>query len=306
MGHCMSPLGKSTYLFDTLTIVGPGLIGASMGLAVKGAGLARRIIGVGRRETSLNRALSRGAIDIGTLDLRYAVSEADLVVLAVPVQTIETVMPAVAESIRRSAILTEVSSVKRAVMEMVRRHLPPSVNFVPTHPMAGSEQRGPDAAAAGMFRNCVCIFTPPEGTDAGAIKRLETLWRSIGARVRTMSPEAHDRVVALVSHVPHLVASGMIEMLEDEALQYSGTGLIDLTRIASGDPDLWVDICMHNRQAVIEAMDRLIAVMGEVRAMMAESDSDGLKRVLAESKERRDRLLSTRDNGLFLNDQSGT
>lgn len=284
---------KREAIFETVAVIGPGLIGGSFGLAARQRGLVRRVIGIGRRRASLEVALSVGAADEVSTDVSAA-READLVVIATPIGTIEALMPAIAAALRPGAVLTEVSSVKASVIRIVTKHLPPGASLVPTHPMAGSDRRGAQAADGDLYVNSICIFTPVAASAPEDVVRLETLWRGLGARIMTMTPEEHDRAVAAVSHVPHLIASAVVEGIDDVTLRCAGTGLIDLTRIASGDPDMWTDICAHNRDAVVPALDAFAAVLARLKACISAGDLEGLHAVLARSKERRDRLVAAR------------
>lgn len=281
-------------LYDNVAIVGPGLIGASMGLAMKSAGLAGRVVGIGRRQVSLDTALRTGAVDEGSLDLEAGVAAADLVVIATPISTLHAIAPRVTGALREGAVLTEVSSVKRSVIRTIEDSLPPDACFIPTHPMAGSEQRGPEAARADLFRESICIFTPVASSTEAEVDRLERLWEAMGACVRTLTPGEHDRVVAMVSHMPHLVCSGLVEAIADRELPFAGTGLIDVTRIASSDPDLWVDICRNNREAVVKALSDLIYVLDALLGTVDRGDFDLLRSLLESSKQRRDALVQAR------------
>jgi prephenate dehydrogenase len=281
-------------LYQTVAIVGPGLIGASIGLALRERGLAATVLGIGRRQVSLDAALEVGAIDRASLDVADGVADADLVILATPIRAIPALMPALAAALRPDAVLTEVASVKRSVIEMIREHLPPGRTFIPTHPMAGSERSGPRAASADLYEGAVCLFTPFPDTPEAELQRLRALWQALGARVLTLSPEDHDQAVAAVSHVPHLVAAALVAAARDEDLECAGTGFIDFTRIASGDADLWTDICRHNARAVVEATARLIETLVDAVADLVEEDYETFREFLERARERREALLAAR------------
>jgi cyclohexadieny/prephenate dehydrogenase len=200
----------------------------------------------------------------------------------------------IAPALRAGAILTEVSSVKQSVIAAIEPRLPDGVSFVPTHPMAGSDRRGPEAAASDLFDRSVCIFTPVADSDPTATSRMRALWEALGARVLQLPADRHDTVVAAVSHVPHLVAAAAVECVDDDALNYAGTGFRDFSRIASSDPDLWTDICRNNRAAIASSLDHIIRILATLREGLDAADDDRLRTLLQRSKTRRDRMMAER------------
>ncbi len=282
-------------MFDKLVIVGPGLIGGSLGLAVREKGLARRIVGVGRRKESLALAVEIGAVDETSLDLEAAAAEADLIVLATGVEMIARQAAAVLPRMKKGALLTDVGSAKARICRAVAAAFSASaaarnIRFVGGHPMAGSERRGIGSARADLFRDALCILTPTPATDpdGAGLEIVRDLWEAVGCRVRVMTPEAHDRLVAQISHLPHAAAACMVNAASDEALDLAASGFLDTTRIASGEPAMWVEICLANREALLAAL----AVFGDKLNNFAEAlkagDAKALEALLARAKSRRD------------------
>ena len=283
-------------IFETVAIVGPGLVGGSLGIALRARGLAGRVVGVGRREASLQEALAVGAVDEVTLDVREGVRAADLVVLATPISAFGRVMRDAADAMKGGALLTDVASTKQQVIQTITRALEgrPDVAYVPTHPMAGGERRGAGNAEADLFERSVCILTPLPHNRQPDLDRIRALWAAVGAKVHTMSPSEHDRLVARISHLPHLAAAALLRAIEAEEGALAGGGLMDTTRIASGDPALWRDICETNPSEISAALDAYIEILERIHGMIASGDFGGVQSLLCEAKQERDGLL--RDN----------
>ena len=285
-------------MFDKLVIVGPGLIGGSLGMAVREKGLARRVVGVGRRRESLARAVELGAVDETSLDLESAVAEADLVVLATGVELIAQQAAVVLPRMPRGALLTDVGSAKGTICRSIARAFSATsaaerVRFVGGHPMAGSERRGVVSARADLFRGAVCILTPTPITDpdGAALEIVRELWKAVGCHVHVMSPEAHDRLIAQISHLPHAAAACLVNAASDEALDLAASGFLDTTRVASGEPALWVEICMANREALLAALAALGQEMNVLARALNSGDARALEALLARAKSRRDGRL---------------
>ena len=285
-------------LFERVVIVGPGLIGGSLGAALKSANAAGRVVGVGRRAESLDLALEMGAVDEGTLDLGAAVPKADLVVLATSVGKICEQAGVVIPRMKPGAILTDVGSVKRVVCDAVTRafaaHPDAGVRFVGSHPLCGSEQRGIRAARGDLYQEAVCVLTPTPETDPEALSKVRAMWEIAGCRVVEFPPDLHDRLLAQVSHLPHAVAACLVNAVSDEAFDLAATGFMDTTRVASGDPTLWRDVCMMNRPALAEA---LRAFSGELKAFadaLEGGNGDALASLFSSAKTRRDARLHPR------------
>ena len=231
----------------TLTIVGVGLIGGSIGLAARQRGLAEHILGAGRRRSSLESARRLGAIDEASLDLVQAVHRADLAVFCTPVGDIAHQVLAAAPGCAVDTLLTDAGSTKAVIVRTIEEGLPSGVAFVGSHPLAGSEQSGPEHAVADLFDGRLTVVTRTPRTDPGALERIAAFWESLGSHVKVMDPEQHDQALALTSHLPHLLASALAGLLTPELTELTATGFRDTTRIASGDPAIWTGILLHNR-----------------------------------------------------------
>lgn len=275
---------------NVLTIVGVGLIGGSIGLAARRRGLARHIRGVGRQQANLDRARALGAVDETYLDLGRAVSGSEVVVFCTPVDHIAGQMLDAASSCSPGTVLTDAGSTKAVIVRAVDGRLPDGVAFVGSHPLAGSEKRGPEFADADLFVGRWTVLTPTEATDAPALECVTAFWQALGSRTRVMSPEEHDRALAITSHLPHVVAAALAGMLPDELRPLAATGFRDTTRIAAGDPGLWTAIATHNRSALAEALLRLEQRLAGFRQAIEAGDWAALHALLARAKENRDAL----------------
>lgn len=273
-----------------LTIVGVGLIGGSLGLAARRRGLFQRVRGLGRRLESLAEAQSLGAIDEAHVDPAAALRGADCVVLCTPVDQIAEQALRYAPLCGPGAVLTDAGSTKRQIVDAIEGRLPAGVRFVGSHPLAGSEKKGPVHADADLFRNRWVVLTPTARTDADAADAVESLWTDVGARVRRMTPEDHDRALAVTSHLPHLVASALAGVLPESLRELTATGFRDTTRVAAGDVALWTAIFEHNRSALVDAVERFQSRVEEFRQALLQHDSDAARRLLAEGKATRDAL----------------
>jgi prephenate dehydrogenase len=277
-------------LFDQVTIIGVGLIGGSLGLALRRGNLARLVVGVGHRQASIDRALEMGAVDHGTLDPLEGVKGAELVVLGTAVRLIVEMGKKVAPHLSPGAIVTDVGSTKSEIVRRLEETLPAGVSFVGAHPIAGSEKRGVDSARPDLFEKSVCVLTPTADTDPKAMRRVAGLWTAVGARVLSLSCEEHDRVLARTSHLPHLVAAALVASLATPDTPFVGPGLRDTTRIAAGDVDVWCDVFLTNRDAVLQALAGFTAQVSELRRAVESGDRAKLADLLAAAKSRRDSL----------------
>lgn len=248
---------------DRLALVGVGLIGSSIARIAREDGLARHISVQSRRAETLARARELGLGDAYASDPAEAVRDADLVVVSVPVGASGDVAAAMAPGLKPGAIVSDVGSVKVSVVRQMLPHLPEGVHFVPAHPVAGTEHSGPDAGFAGLFRNRWTLLTPPPGTDPAAVETVTRFWLGCGANVEAMSPEHHDLVLAITSHVPHLIAYNIVgtaahleQVTQSEVMKFSAGGFRDFTRIAASDPIMWRDVFLNNREAVLEMLAR--------------------------------------------------
>jgi prephenate dehydrogenase len=267
-------------IFKRIAVVGVGLIGGSLAHACRGR-LAGRVVGLDADRTHLDHAMALGLVDeVG--DLPTGVAGADLVVVAVPVGAITDVVRAVAPHLAPDCIVTDVGSVKGELVAEVEREMPPGRVYVPGHPIAGTERSGPEAASAGLFRGTLCILTPTSRTPEAAVKAVTRLWEGVGAHVGLMDPLRHDRIFALVSHLPHVVAYALIgtipnqEERGEDFLRFSAGGLRDFTRIAASHPVMWRDILIRNRGEVLESIAQFRKVLERIEAMIRTRDAAGL------------------------------
>jgi prephenate dehydrogenase len=288
----LSRYNPSSMKIHTLTIVGVGLIGGSIGLAAKKRGLAQRVFGVGRNGDSLERAKTLGVIDAYFLDLIPAVREADLVVFCTPVDQIADQVLAAAPACAAGTLITDAGSTKGQITQAIERRLPPGVPFVGSHPLAGSEKRGPEHADANLFHDRLTVITPTSRTNPAAVERIQSFWQALGSRVRLMDPEEHDRALALTSHVPHLLACALAGILPPELNELTATGFRDVTRVAAGDPGLWKAICEHNGPAILNALGLLANRLDQFRDALQAGDWSRLDSLLTQAKKVRDALGS--------------
>jgi prephenate dehydrogenase len=269
-----------------LSILGIGLLGGSLGLAVKSLIKDCRVVGYAHRSETLHAALDLHAVDQAYDDLAKAVQGADLVVICTPVGMLAENLSQIAPTLSRDAIVTDVGSTKTTVVRSAER-LHPAMRFVGSHPMAGSEKRGVQFAQADLFHGAVCITTPTEKTDREALEQVEAFWRLLGMRLKRLSPEEHDRLICDVSHLPHAVAAAMVSVQRDEALDLAGKGFLDATRIAGGDGGLWRDILLDNRENLIGSIDRLKGKLDELRVLLSPEKTDRLRAWLDQAATRR-------------------
>jgi cyclohexadieny/prephenate dehydrogenase len=270
-------------LFDRLCLVGLGLIGASIALAARENGLAGTIVAVDADEGVRRRVGELGLADEITGDLAAGVANADCVIMCVPVGAMGSVAAKVGPAMKPGAILSDVGSVKGVVLRESAPHLPQGVHFIPAHPVAGTEYSGPDAGLAKLFRNRWCILTPPPDADQAATDRLTDFWRGMGANVEYMGADHHDLVLAITSHVPHLIAFNIVGTAADleavtqsEVIKFSAGGFRDFTRIAASDPTMWRDIFLNNKDAVLEMLGRFNEDLSALQRMIRWGDGDGL------------------------------
>ncbi|MGO7542700.1 prephenate/arogenate dehydrogenase family protein [Rhizobium ruizarguesonis] len=249
--------------FDRIALIGIGLIGSSLACDIRRLGLAKEIVVATRSPDTLKRAEELGLGDRYTTSSQDAVKDADLVIVSVPVGASESVAKEISRSLKPGAIVTDVGSTKASVIAQMLPHMPADVHFIPGHPLAGTEKSGPDAGFPGLFEGRWCIFTPVADTDETALKRLRSFWEALGSKVDEMDAEHHDKVLAIVSHLPHIIAYNIVGTADDletvtesEVIKYSASGFRDFTRLAASDPTMWRDVCLHNRDAILEMLAR--------------------------------------------------
>jgi cyclohexadieny/prephenate dehydrogenase len=270
-------------IFDELAIIGVGLIGSSIARGARLRKAAGRIVLADHSGETLARARALALGDKSTSDLANAVSNADCVILCAPVGANESIGRAIASSLKPGAIVSDVGSVKGAVIAALTPVLPRHAHFIPGHPVAGTEQSGPDAGFASLFVNRWCILTPPEGADPAAEGKMRAFWEALGSNVEIMSAGHHDLVLAITSHVPHLIAYNIVgtaadleEVTRSEVIKFSAGGFRDFTRIAASDPTMWRDVFLHNKDAVLEMLGRFNEDLTALQRMIRREDGDGL------------------------------
>jgi prephenate dehydrogenase len=273
----------------TLSVVGVGLLGGSIALAARLRHVAERIVGVDRNPAVRERALRNGLLDEAPADLGAAL-EADVVVFCTPVDCIAEQVLAAAPRCRPGTLLTDVGSTKAHIIGALEGRMPTGVHFVGSHPLAGSEKHGPEHARADLLDGRLVVVTPTAATDAAALVRVGDFWRALGARVESMSPDEHDRALALTSHLPHLLASALAGVLPAEWQHLTATGFRDMTRLAAGNPALWTAILRANQPAVLDALDRVGSQIERFRQALASGDGDALAALLLQGKQVRDGL----------------
>lgn len=275
-----------------LSILGVGLLGGSIGLAVKAAGMPCHVVGYGHRKETVERALEVGAIDEYATSSNAAVRGCDLVILCTPVGLFEKILAEIAAEIPDGAIVTDVGSTKRSVVKLGETLVPRSAHFIGSHPMAGSEKRGVEFARADLFQGARCIVTPTDRSDPAAVAAVEQFWQRLGMTTTRMSADDHDRLICDVSHLPHAVAAALIAMQGDAALPLAGKGFLDTTRIAGGDGGLWRDILHDNADNVADSLQRFRAQLDQLLTLLDPAKRDELAKWLDQAAARRAKLLA--------------
>ncbi|MGI9391301.1 MAG: prephenate/arogenate dehydrogenase family protein [Boseongicola sp.] len=270
-------------IYNRVALIGLGLIASSMAHAMRTGGLAGEIVGTARSSQTRETVRELGFCDRVTETAAEAVIDADLVVLAMPVGAMEPVAKEIGPHLAEGATVTDVGSVKQAVVEAVVPSLPANVHFIPGHPLAGTEHSGPHSGFAELFENRYCVLLPPEGADEDAVERLKQFWSAMGANVETMDIDHHDLVVAVTSHTPHLIAYTMVGVADDlrrvtdsEVIKYSAAGFRDFTRIAASDPTMWRDVFLNNKEATLEILGRFTEELFALQRAIRTGDGDHL------------------------------
>ncbi|MGD0615776.1 MAG: prephenate dehydrogenase/arogenate dehydrogenase family protein [Verrucomicrobiota bacterium] len=280
--------------FQKITIVGVGLLGGSLGLAIKRRKLARNVTGFVRRAAAVAECEKGGAVDVATRDLREAVSGAELIILCTPLLQMRSLVRRMVPMLKPGAILTDVGSVKGSVV----REIEPAVHkagasFVGSHPMAGSEKAGVSAARADLFVNAVCVVTPTKRTDPAALRKVERFWKAVGCRLLRMTPGLHDTLAGRSSHLPQVAAVTLANLVLDprnprHQAALCATGFRDATRIASGSPEMWRDIALANRRNLAQALGAFIGDLQKFRRALNKADAKAIAGILKRAKQRRD------------------
>ncbi|MET3661483.1 prephenate/arogenate dehydrogenase family protein [Aquamicrobium ahrensii] len=270
-------------LFEKVALVGIGLIGSSLARVIRRNNLAGHIAISTRSPDTLKRAEELGLGDSYATDAAHAARDADLVIVSVPVGASEAVAKQIAPALKEGAILTDVGSTKTSVITQMQPHVPEGVHFIPGHPLAGTEKSGPDAGFAELFENRWCIFTPLPDTDPDALEKLSEFWRRCGANIDTMDAAHHDMTLAIVSHLPHIIAYNIVGTADDlqtvtksEVIKYSASGFRDFTRLAASDPTMWRDVCLHNKDAILEMLARFSEDLASLQRAIRWGDGEKL------------------------------
>ena len=269
--------------FDRIALIGFGLIGGSIARAAREQGLATEVVTTARSAASRARVVELGVVDRVVETNAEAVKGADLVILCIPVGACGAVAAEIAPHLKPGAIVSDVGSVKAAIVKDMAPYLPASVHFVPAHPVAGTENSGPDSGFAELFINRWCILTPLEGTDTDAVEKLRAFWSAIGAKVEIMTPEHHDLVLAITSHLPHLIAYTIVgtadelaQVTSSEVIKFSAGGFRDFTRIAASDPTMWRDVFLANKEAVLEMLGTFNEDLSKLTRAIRRNDGEAL------------------------------
>jgi prephenate dehydrogenase len=284
-------------MIEKLAVIGVGLIGGSLALALREAGAVKEVVGCGRGEANLRLARSLGIVDHYTQDVAEAVRGADRVLLAVPLGAMRQTLQAMRDHLSPQAVVTDAGSVKGSVVDDLRAVFgePPGF-FVPGHPIAGTERSGAEAAFASLYRNRRVILTPLPETEAAALAAVEAMWRQCGAEVTRMSVTHHDEILAATSHLPHMLAFSLVDSLarlkeNDEMFRYAAGGFRDFTRIASSNPVMWRDICLANRIPLDAMLKRFADELRELASLLEQGDGEGLLAIFERAKQARDKYV---------------
>ncbi|MDI6703172.1 MAG: prephenate dehydrogenase/arogenate dehydrogenase family protein [bacterium] len=276
---------------DRVAIIGVGLIGGSLGLALKKAGFASEIIGIGRNRESLEKACELGAVDWVTTDTSAGVKHVDIVVVATPISVIFEIIPKISPLLPSRCIVTDVGSTKQKIVEEMDL-LP--INFVGGHPISGSEKRGIDAAREDLFLDATVVLTPTRKTDRHALQVIISLWENIGSHVLEMDPKEHDLLLAITSHLPHIAASSLVEIVSTckhkDVPLLLGKGFKDTTRIAESDPILWRDICLSNKEVIVKVLSKYREIIANFEQLIARGDKEQLTEGFSRAKKWREKI----------------
>lgn len=275
--------------FDQVSIVGVGLLGGSVALALGERSLAKTIVGIGRDTAKLQTLVDKGMLHRATIDLAEGVAESDLVVVCTPVSTVGPTVLQAMRSAPQTCLITDVGSTKAKIVEQITGAGGQAANrFVGSHPLAGNHRAGAEFAQANLFEDRTVVVTPSDSTDAGATARIVDFWKAVGAHVVQLDPDEHDAALAMTSHLPHLLASALAAATPDGILALAATGWADTTRVAAGDPDLWRQIFLANRTQVLTALHQFDQHLDSIRDAIEAQDGPELERLLAEGKRIRD------------------
>ena len=284
--------------FDTVCIIGLGLIGGSIGLSMKKNNFESKVIGYAKTERTLSRAVERGLVDDAEKNLVKAVNGADLIILATPLSTFKSIIKEIAPFLKKGSIVTDTGSAKFTVLEELKDLIPKDVEFIPGHPIAGTEESGPDSGFPELFENRWCILTPTKDNSEESIKSIKYFWELLGSKVEIMDALHHDKVLAITSHIPHLIAYNIVGTANDlanvtdsEVVKYSAGGFRDFTRIAASDPKMWSDIFTYNSEAVLEMLDLFSNDLIKLKESILKKDTNMLFSSFEKTRNVRKRII---------------
>lgn len=280
-----------TELFNKVTIIGVGFMGGSLGLAIKKHKLAKEVVGFSHRQSTLMQAVKSKAVDQAQSDLQKAVKGADLIILATPVETILKILGQIKGYVKRNCIVTDIGSAKEEIVDAAEKLLPHPDFFVGSHPMVGSEKRGVANAISDLYEGAACLMTPTEKTNQVAKEKVKAFWTRLGMTVKVIAPADHDEILSYVSHLPHLLAYGMVGTVPEKYLDFSSKGFKDTTRIAGSSPQMWSDICLANSKNVLKALDEIVQELALYRKAIVNRDSTALVQYFTKAKEKRDSIV---------------
>ena len=288
-------------MIQTLAIIGVGLIGGSLALALKEKGAVGKVIGAGRSEVNLKLAQSLGVVDDWTTSLTDAVKDADVVVLAVPMGAYAHVMQTIAPALKTGVIVTDAGSTKQHALTVAAQYLPTHAHFIAAHPLAGTEKSGADAAFSTLYQDHLCIITPNETTQTQALDVVQQMWQDAGANISTMPAAEHDKLLGAVSHLPHLAAFALVNAVNKQKtddfdpMAYAAGGFKDFTRIASSSPEMWRDIALANRDTLEQQIDILMDELQNIKLALQADDTESLTVLFSSAKDARDDWLAKRE-----------
>ena len=283
---------QNGYLFKTIGVIGVGLLGGSIAAAARQRNLAETILGAGRNPSRMRAAQQSGLLDRGTTNIAETAAQSDLVIVCTPVNHIVQFIQTVAQNCRPGTIITDVGSTKQQICDQLKGTLPIEVTFVASHPLAGSEKSGFEFSDQNLFQDRPCVITPENSVSAEAVSKVRQFWEALGMHVLQTTPEKHDLILAETSHLPHVVASALAATLAAENTRYTSTGFRDTTRIAGGDPTLWIDILFSNRDAIVKSLDKYTQSLQQFRDAIQNHDEKRLRQLLEEGKKKHDALNS--------------
>jgi prephenate dehydrogenase len=277
-------------MFNRITIIGLGLIGGSLALAIKEEKLSKEVIGVSRRKSTINQAIKNKIVDFATLDLEDGLKDSDLVIIATPVFKIVDIVKSIEPFLKKDAILTDVGSTKKYIVKHIEKYKLKRIHFIGSHPIAGSERSGIKSADKDLFKGAYCILTETKHTNPKALHKVKKFWAALGMKIIIKSPEKHDKLLSKISHLPHAVAVSLVNSIGIKEITLAAGGFKDTTRIASGEPELWKDIFLTNRKNLVKDMEIFRKELFKIEVALKSNNSGELVRLLSRAKSIRDSL----------------